>query len=121
MSNLDLTVPRDAGKDENGEEKMIELISNVNQYIASNQVRSHLIPLLVGKTGFDTNNNDNDDNTVDTTPGIVVQPFRVLNNRTRDKRKNFDNHAYNYRNRDNQKHVSCYAYQRDIFGNIGSS
>ncbi len=71
-------------QDENGEENMIELINNVNQYIASNQVRSNLIPLLVGKTEFDVNDKNNKINTVQ---GTVVKPFQVLNKKIR-KNKN---------------------------------
>lgn len=75
-------------QDESGEEKMLQLINNVSKYVASNQVRSHLIPLLVGRTEFGVNKSMN------SIPGIVIKPFQVLNNLTNDKNSNSKSSCY---------------------------
>ena len=77
-------------QDEKGAEKMLHLMEQVGQRIPTNQVRSHLIPLLVGVSTHDDGTGENMIN------GILAQPLSVLQKDSGNGRKRSMAEMYGY-------------------------
>ena len=80
-------------QDEKGEEKMLRLIEQVGQRIQTNQVRSHLIPLLVGSKGVGSPSEGAGKHIVN---GILAQPLSVLQKDSAKTRKRSLAEMYSY-------------------------
>ena len=77
-------------QDEKGAEKMLHLMEQVGQRIPTKQVRSHLIPLLVGVDAHEEGTGENMIN------GILAQPLSVLQKDSAKGRKRSMAELYSY-------------------------